>query len=92
MKISLEIHLKPHAKRDRIELLESGILEVSVTSPPVDNKANGHLIRFLADKLDLPKNSFEIIRGGHSRNKVVSVDGLTRDEATARISKKESAK
>jgi uncharacterized protein YggU (UPF0235/DUF167 family) len=36
-------------------------LEVSVTSPPVDNKANQHLIKLLAQRLDLTIKSLEII-------------------------------
>ncbi|HEX3019067.1 MAG TPA: DUF167 domain-containing protein [Chitinispirillaceae bacterium] len=82
---SFEIRLKPRAKKDQIHLSESGILEISVTSPPVDNKANQHLVKFLADRLDIPRKSMEIIRGEHSRNKVISVDGLSRDEIIQRL-------
>jgi uncharacterized protein YggU (UPF0235/DUF167 family) len=48
-----------------------------VTSPPVDNRANDHLIEFLAEVLGVGKTSLSIIKGGHSRNKVVEASGLT---------------
>lgn len=82
---SIEIRLKPHAKKNQIVISETGTVEVSVTSPPVDNKANEHLVRLLAEKIDLPKKSLEIIRGGHSRSKVISVTGLTREELIKRL-------
>jgi len=85
MSCSLEIRLKPGAKRNQIAIGDSGNVEVSVTSPPLENKANEHLIRLLADKLNLPKSSLRIIRGGHCRNKVVSVDNLTMEESLKRL-------
>jgi uncharacterized protein (TIGR00251 family) len=85
MKSSFEIRLKPRASKDKIQLSADGTLEVSVTSPPVDNKANQHLIKLLAQRLDLPRKSLEIIRGEHCRNKVISVEGLSRDEIIQRL-------
>ncbi len=82
---SFEIRLKPRARKDQIQLLEDGTLEISVTSPPVDNKANQHLIKLLAQQLDLPKRSLEIIRGEHCRNKVILVEGLSRDKIIQRL-------
>ncbi len=82
---SFEIRLKPRARKDQIQLSEDGTLEISVTSPPVDNKANQHLIKLLAERLDLPRRSMEIIRGEHCRNKVISVEGFSRDEIIQRL-------
>ncbi len=84
---SFEIRLKPRARKDQIILSENGTLEISVTSPPVDNKANLHLIKLLADRLDLPRKALEIIRGEHCRNKVISIEGLSRDETILRLQK-----
>lgn len=64
---------------------QPGIIEISVTSPPVDNKANDQLIKLLAEGLDLPKAALGIIKGGHSRLKVVSVEGLTKDTALEKL-------
>jgi uncharacterized protein YggU (UPF0235/DUF167 family) len=52
-------------------------MEISVTSPPVDNRANEQLIEILADVLKISKTSLSIIKGGHSRNKVVAIEGYT---------------
>jgi len=81
----LEIRLKPRAKADRIGLHESGRLDIAVTSPPVDDRANVHMAELLADRLKVPKRAVSIIKGGHSRNKVVAVEGLTKEESISRI-------
>lgn len=84
-KCSVEIKLKPNSKKNQITFSDAGTLEISVTSPPVENKANLHLVKFLAEKLDLPKSSLQILKGEHSRNKVIAVNGLTIDELKRRL-------
>lgn len=81
----LEIRLKPRAKNDRMTVHESGRIDIAVTSPPLDGKANEHLIRFLAERIGVPIARLSLIRGGHSRNKIVAVEGMTTDEAMRRM-------
>jgi uncharacterized protein (TIGR00251 family) len=81
----LQIRLKPRAKNDRLTVLHGGLVDVAVTSPPIDDRANGHLIEFLSDRLGVPKRSISVIAGGHSRNKVVEVEGMTKKEAVKKL-------
>lgn len=81
----LQVRLKPRAKNDRLTVLPGGLIDVAVTSPPVDDRANGHLIEFLSDRLGVPKRSISVIVGGHSRNKVVEVEGMTMEEAVTKL-------
>ena len=81
----LEVRLKPRAKGDRIDCGPAGLLAIAVTSPPVDDRANAHMVKCLADRLDVPKRAVTIIKGGRSRNKVVAVEGLTKDEIITRL-------
>jgi hypothetical protein len=81
----LEIRLKPRAKNDRISVNGGGRIDITVTSPPIDERANRHCITLLAEYLGVPKSSLSIIRGEHSRNKVVAVAGLTKEEASRRL-------
>jgi len=62
-------------------------VEASVTAPPVDNRANEQLVEFLADALGVSKSSLSIIKGGHSRNKVVEVSGFTEADAERALEK-----
>ncbi|MDR0306137.1 MAG: DUF167 domain-containing protein [Chitinispirillales bacterium] len=74
---ALEVRLKPRAIRCLVKVCGSFSLEISVTSPPVDNKANEQLIGLLADALGVSRGMISIIKGKHNRNKVVRVDGVT---------------
>jgi uncharacterized protein len=82
---TIEIRLKPRAKSDRITIAEAGQLDIAVTSPPVDNAANEHLIKLLAGRLRVPKSSMRLIRGGHSKNKVIAIDGLTIEQVMKKM-------
>jgi uncharacterized protein YggU (UPF0235/DUF167 family) len=59
---TVNIHLKPKAKFNRCELGSQNVLEIAVTSPPVDNKANEHLQKYLAELLKISKSSVTIIK------------------------------
>ncbi|MDO5576051.1 MAG: DUF167 domain-containing protein [Fibrobacter sp.] len=76
---TIDIRLKPRAKSDKITVTES-ILEIAVTSPPVESKANLHLVKLLAKRLGVSRSSVQIIKGEHSRNKSVSIAGVSREQ------------
>jgi uncharacterized protein (TIGR00251 family) len=88
MVVTINVKLKPRASRCAIKVCAPRSVEVSVTAPPVDNKANEMLIEYLADALGVSKSSVSIIKGGHSRNKVVlinSLDDVEIDEILRRL-------
>jgi len=60
-------------------------LRLRVTAPPTDGKANAGVIALLAKTLGVSKSKLQIVRGQSSRNKLVSVDTLTGEEARRRI-------
>jgi len=74
---TIDVRLKPRSSKCAIKVLGKRSVEIFITSPPIDNRANEQLIEFLADVLGVGKSSLSIIKGGHSRNKVVEVAGLT---------------
>jgi uncharacterized protein (TIGR00251 family) len=76
-KITLEIQLQPGAKRNEIAGFREGVLYVKVNAVPEKGRANQALLGLLSETLGLPRSAFAIIRGQTSRNKVVSVRGLT---------------
>ena len=48
-------------------------LKIRITAPPVDGKANSHLIKFLSKSLRIPKSQFVIESGETGRNKRVRI-------------------
>jgi uncharacterized protein len=81
----IEIRLKPRAKNDRVTVTGAGSADIAVTSPPVDEKANEHLVKLLAKRLGVSKSAVTLLRGGHSKNKVVAVEGINTEEAMKRL-------
>jgi hypothetical protein len=61
--------------------MRAGALCVSVTSPPLDGRANAHLLRFVATRLGIAKSGCTLLRGEKARDKVIKIEGLTREKA-----------
>ena len=85
-KISLRVY--PNASRNELEGLTDGVLRVKVSAPPSKGKANRELITFLSRLLGVGKDGVNIIKGHTTRNKVVGIDGLSREEVMKRLSLK----
>lgn len=79
------VRLRPNAKQDAIETGPDGSFLARVHAPPIEGKANAALIALLAETLDLPKSRISILHGLASKNKLVKVIGLTKEEVTARV-------
>ena len=79
------VRLKPRAGKESITAAGANELNVCVKTPPVDNKANEALIALVAKWLGFPKSSFAIIKGGHSRNKVLACEGLSEELFRTRL-------
>lgn len=63
---------------------DEGTLKVRlVASPAGDPSANEELRRFLADKLGVELNKIEIVAGAESRDKILSIEGLTSEQVEA---------
>ena len=83
---TLSVRLKPGAKRETVFFTPAQTaVQVAVTAPPVDNRANERCIALLAKTLGVPKSNLRIIRGGHSRDKVIACEGIGGDEAFRRL-------
>lgn len=76
--------MTPRASRNRLEFTE-GALRVYITAPPADGQANKAVIEIVAKALRVPKSSIEITKGEASRNKVLSINGLSARELAERL-------
>ena len=73
--ITFKIHVQPRASKDAIAGEYNNALKITITSPPVDNKANLKCREFLAKAFDVPKSRVEIINGHKSREKTIFISG-----------------
>jgi uncharacterized protein (TIGR00251 family) len=62
------------------------VLHVKVAAPPSEGRANKELTAFLSQALGVSKSSLSIVKGLTSRNKTVSVSGLSTEEILRRLS------
>ncbi|MCA1924652.1 MAG: DUF167 family protein [Thiobacillus sp.] len=74
----LDLYIQPGAKTTLAAGEHGGRLKLKIAAPPVDNKANAHLLAWLAIRLGVPKTSVSLVRGDASRQKTVSVRGVER--------------
>jgi uncharacterized protein (TIGR00251 family) len=75
--VSIEVRIHPRAKKNGITGEVGEALKVSLTSPPVDGRANAACIEFFAKLLKVPRSSVTIASGQTSRNKVIRVAGVS---------------
>jgi len=82
-----KLTVRVHPKSSRAEALVDGEgrIRVYVNEPPEDGKANAAMVKVLAKALGVPKSAVEIVRGTTSRSKVVSVDGVSLEDAVGKL-------
>ena len=72
----IEVRVTPNASADEV-ILPAGdstyLLAIRTTATPEHGKANEAVLRLLAQALDLPASSLEMVRGATSRNKLVRI-------------------
>jgi uncharacterized protein (TIGR00251 family) len=71
------VKVHPRAKKNAITGELGDALKVSLTTPPVEGRANEACIEFFAKLLKVPRSSVTIASGQASRNKVIRVAGVT---------------
>jgi len=84
-KATLEVRLRPAARTSGIEGFRDGVLHASVKEPPREGRANRALVALVAEALGVPKRDVTIVRGASSRNKVLSVVGLSSGEVAGKL-------
>jgi hypothetical protein len=75
------VRVQPRASRTEVAGPYGDALRIRLAAPPVDGAANEALVRFLADRLGVPRASVRLEGGATGRSKVVAIDGV--DPATA---------
>ncbi|MEJ2687960.1 MAG: DUF167 family protein [Gammaproteobacteria bacterium] len=74
----LQLRIQPRAKRDEIAGPHGGRLKVRISAPPVDGKANDHLIAFMATVFGVPRQRVAVVAGAASRDKRVRIQAPAR--------------
>jgi uncharacterized protein (TIGR00251 family) len=77
--------VQPRASRTEIAGRYGDALKVRLAAPPVDGAANEVLVRFLAERLGVPRSAVRLESGAGGRAKVIAVEGIGLEDAGRRL-------
>jgi len=72
--MKIEIIAHPNSKKPRIEKDLFGKIQVYVSAPPLDGRANLAVIEALAAHFNIKKSQIQLIRGHKSKMKTFDLD------------------
>lgn len=72
--LTLDLQVQPGASRDEIVGMHGERLKVRISAPPVDGRANRHLIEWLATVFGVPRSRITLTRGLSGRSKTVVIE------------------
>ncbi len=78
--VTFAVRVVPRSSRNQIVGVEGGALKIKLTAPPVEGAANAALIEFIAEWLGVRRSAVSIVSGDKARNKLVRVNGVTREQ------------
>ncbi len=68
----IRVKVTPGSSKNQLSFLDDCI-KIHLTAPPIDNRANKELIKFLAKQLKLRKKDIEIIKGKQAKLKHILI-------------------
>ena len=83
--VSFSVKVHPRARKNSITGELGDALKLSLTTPPIEGRANDACIEFFAKLLKVPRSSVTIASGQTSRNKVIRVAGVTAQQVRDRL-------
>ena len=84
-KALLRLRIVPNARKSEVVGPYGEAIKIKIQAPALEGKANEAVRKFLAERLQVPPARVELVSGEKSRDKLVSIMGLSSDEARARL-------
>ena len=82
---TLSVRVLPRSSKEEVAGFVEGTVRIRLTAPPVENRANEALVKFLSRVFDVPRRQVELVAGGTGRNKIVRIAGMERGEAFRKL-------
>ncbi|WP_318437548.1 DUF167 family protein YggU [Photobacterium leiognathi] len=70
----VRLYIQPKASRDQIVGLHGDEIKIAITAPPVDGKANAHLLKYLSKQFKVAKGLIHVEKGLQGRHKQVRIE------------------
>lgn len=72
-KLILTLYIQPGAKHTESVGLHGDALKIKLSAPAVEGKANKALLKFLAERFQVPLRQVSLKQGAQSRYKIVEI-------------------
>jgi uncharacterized protein (TIGR00251 family) len=72
--LTLNLHVQPKASKDEWTGLHGDRLKLRIKAPPVDGKANQHLLKFIAHEFAVSQSACKLLAGESSREKRIAIN------------------
>jgi len=69
----IKLIVRPNASRNSIDGIYLDRIKIRISSPPEKGRANKELIKFISEKLGIPKKYIKIISGNSSNLKEIEI-------------------
>jgi uncharacterized protein (TIGR00251 family) len=79
IKATISVRVRAGGRRQAVEGVRDGVLLVRVAAPAHEGRANRALCRLLGERLGVAPSRVAIVRGPHSREKLVAVEGIDQE-------------
>ena len=87
---TFSVRVLPRSSKEEVAGFSEGTARIRLTAPPLENRANEALIRFLSKALGVHRRQVELVTGARGRNKIVRVQGITEEEPFRRLGLRQS--
>jgi uncharacterized protein (TIGR00251 family) len=84
-RVRLALKLCPNSRREGLDGVRDGRLQIRLAAPAVEGKANAALVSFLARLLGVKKTQVLLVSGEKARQKIVEIEGATLEQVRERL-------
>jgi len=84
-RVRLTIFVKTLKNETKLLSEPDGTLTMHVAAPPMKNKANHEITKWLSKKLRTSSSNVRLVAGFHSRTKFIEITGMTEAEIAAAL-------
>ncbi|MDQ2699951.1 MAG: DUF167 domain-containing protein [Actinomycetota bacterium] len=81
----IAVRVQPKASRSEVTGERGGVIQIRVTAPAVDGKANAALVKFVAKKLGIARTQVTLVRGERGREKLLEIRAPEAADARRRL-------
>lgn len=73
----LQVRVQPRSSRDEVVGPLGDRLKIRITAPPIDGRANIHLVKYLSGQFKTPVGRISVLSGQSARNKQLLISRPT---------------